>query len=316
MKKNILIIIIALAIASLLTAVKITLTPLLMKDANYGISTLIKQGHVDDLFIGSSMFRQGIDTVSLENEERSTYLLAYNGHQPFSEYIQIKELLKNGINIDTLYVDMYAYSATAQVGLSDVRMIQDTSLKFTLSLYEQMREHGESGIGELYEMVVKANNEIFYTWPISYPLINSRYMNGGAVTKTEGKTEEYLSNLPLGFSEDAELNTEQTKALIDLIDLCKENNIDIVFVETPKYVRLYENNAYINIMKKYTSFLNECDCKIILSEKTVKECELTGVERYITYSFDNNDASYFSDLIHMSTDGRRQFANVLKEFMG
>ena len=51
--------------------------------STYGMPALLKQGEVDHLFIGSSMFRQGLDIDALEeNLDGSVYILSYNGNQP------------------------------------------------------------------------------------------------------------------------------------------------------------------------------------------------------------------------------------------
>ena len=92
MKKVVKILVIAILITCLLTVAKRTLTPLLMKDSNFGIASLENHG-ADVLFIGSSMFRQGIDTKDLSLGEKSTYQLSYNGFQPFAEYLTFPTLI-------------------------------------------------------------------------------------------------------------------------------------------------------------------------------------------------------------------------------
>ena len=51
--------------------------------STYGMQAAIRKERVDNLFIGSSMFRQGLDIDVLEAElPGSSYILSYNGNQP------------------------------------------------------------------------------------------------------------------------------------------------------------------------------------------------------------------------------------------
>ena len=60
---------------------------LLLQNASYGMPALIKRQNVENLFLGSSMFRQGIDILELNAAfPDKNYILAYNGNQPATEY--------------------------------------------------------------------------------------------------------------------------------------------------------------------------------------------------------------------------------------
>ena len=315
MKRILCIVLCATILSGVLVFAKLGISPYLMKDANYGMARLKTMGKVDILFVGSSMFRQGIDTQSLSDGQEQTYLLAYNGNQPFSIYLEIEELLDNGVQIDYLVVDMYAYSLTADVMLSDVRIFQDNSTKFTYSLYETMRENGSADVSDLHEMLIKTNNEVFFTWPISFPLINDRYINGSNASKNKGATADQLSKLPLDFG-NTEINDVQAKALDNLIQLCREKNVDIMFLETPKYSYLYQGDAYCNIMGEYIKLLNSYGCKQIISQRTAMECGVQEDEVHTVYSFESDTSEFFTDLLHMSSDGREAFSVILKQIMG
>ena len=313
MKKIISVILCSALVTAILVTMKIGLTPILMQDANYGSSNLKKTGAVDTLFVGSSMFRQGIATHHLSNGN-DTYLLAFNGNQPFAITLLIQELINDGVQIDNLYVDMYAYSFTPEPKLSDERIVQGESLDFILSVYRQMQQSGTAGIKELYNMVVKLNNEIFFTWPISYPIINSRYAKGASTTTNSGATAESLQKLSLKFGNE-EPNPCQKESLQQLISLCKENSINLVFLETPKYTYLYESDVYCSIMEQYIEFLDMYDCTQILSNKTADECGIEADSAHIIYDFDSDNPAYFTDLLHTSSDGRACLSEILKPIL-
>lgn len=312
MKKILSITLCAILLSMAFVVVRLKLTPVLMRNANHGMNSLKMIENVDNLFIGSSMFRQGIDAQALSTEEEDAFLLSYNGNQPFLIYYEIKELLDNGVNIGTLYVDMYAYSLTSNTSLSDVRLLQENNLDFTYTVYKTMNKNKNANLLDLYEMVVKSNNEMFLSWPISYPLINSRYVRGSNNTKNAGATEEALKQLPLNFGESTPKEV-QLESLDKLIALCKENNVNIVFLETPKYSYLYEGESYRKIMIEYVDFLDKYNVKQVISQETSSHCGILENKNHIIYSFDSNNPAFFTDLIHMSSDGRETFSVVLKQ---
>ena len=83
---------------------------------------LIKQEEVDHLFIGSSMFRQGLDIDALEeNLDGSVYVLSYNGNQPVFMAKELEYLIDHGVKIKNLYIDFYAYTLTAVPWISDTK---------------------------------------------------------------------------------------------------------------------------------------------------------------------------------------------------
>ena len=59
----------------------------LLENANYGMPALIEKGKVKNLYIGSSMFRQGIDIMTLEENGEDNYVLAYNGNLWITSWI-------------------------------------------------------------------------------------------------------------------------------------------------------------------------------------------------------------------------------------
>lgn len=314
MKKVLCIILCALLLSSLMVAAKIELTPVLMKHANFGNSPLKSAHYTDSLFIGSSMFRQGIDAEGLRDENETCYLLAYNGNQPVFEKLLIQNLLDSGVVMDTLYVDMYAYSLSNSVNLSDVRLFQDMPLSFTLDVYRLMKTHGAADLGDLFEMTVKANNELFFTWPVSFPLINQRFQKGSSLGRQPGASAEHLAQLPVEFGSPVP-DPAQVQAVRDLIKLCEDRGIRIVFVETPKYVRLYEGRNYQAIMTEYIALLEECGCEMIISKMTADACGITPGKLIHRYSFKYDNPAYFTDLIHLSYEGRYAFTKSIARYI-
>ncbi|HNX15126.1 MAG TPA: hypothetical protein PK854_10640 [Oscillospiraceae bacterium] len=289
-----------------------------MDNAEFGMSRLISDGEIDRLFIGSSIFRQGLDVNIIgANTSRSVYLLSYNGNQPCLEASELRYLIERGVNIKELYVDMYAYTLATEVSLSDDRLVLDTDFKYMAELYKMLSEKGKAGIKELFEMAVTANNELFLTWPLSYPLVNSRYRNGSSTAGNVGKTAEILNSLPI-YTRFFNLNFEQVTSLFEIIQLCRENNIKLVFVEAPKYLKIVKNKTYRVIMKEYMTLLAAENVQMIVTDQTFStylEMKDTKLSLIKTYEFDSSNATYFQDLIHLSTAGREAFSAALSELI-
>ena len=158
-------------------------TPFLLRNATYGMPALIEKGKVDNLYIGSSMFRQGLDIHTLEKMQEDNYVLAYNGNQPVWEYLQLQHLLEEGVEIKNLYIDMYVYSAWNIPKIQDEKMFLEMSLKEKIKVWEIIASKS-GGFGDLWRIFVSSNNELLLTWPISSVIINSQFYKGG--TKQKG----------------------------------------------------------------------------------------------------------------------------------
>lgn len=312
MKKVLCILLCSLLITAAFVGVRMAVMPRLMQQADYGMGPLKARQEVDVLFVGSSMFRKGIDSQALSAEDRYTYLLSYNGNEPFAMLLELQELLQSGVTVDTLFLDMYAYTLTAAPSLSDTRLLQDTSLAFTLDMYGHMQESGEAGLGDLYEMTVLSNNDMFVTWPIAFPMVNKGHVNGSNLAHTEGSTAEKLETLPLSFG-NVELNEVQLESLHGILELCAAEGISVVFLETPKYTYLYEGDTYCSIMKRYVEELQAYDCVKLVSQRTAEECGWTEADGCTVYAFDSDNPDYFTDLIHLSSNGRDALTEILMD---
>lgn len=277
--------------------------------ANYGIEALIRKGEIENLFIGSSMFRQGIDIFSLEETiGNDSFILAFDGNQPAFEYLELKYLIDNGVKIRRLYLDMYAYSVASTPNVSDTRLLIQTDTKFKCEIWKMLSLYGNTNLSVLWEMFVTANNESLLTFPISYKLTNPLYYKGGNVQKNNGSTLSELSLLQIPHVRDNKINDLQRVNLINIIELCKNNMIELNFIETPKWYIVNDDNDYIELMEEYVLFLDENGISYYLSQNTAEKLNMS-IERIVP--FDSQIPEYFIDLVHMSSLGRTLFTTNL-----
>lgn len=308
MKRILCIILISLCFVIAFVLMKYALFERALQHSNRGMRSISKAEEVSDLFIGSSMFRQGIDASALDD---GAYLLAYNGNQPFYEAMEARRMLDEGAKIRRIIVDMYPYSVTNKLGVSDVRLVMDGDIPFTFSVFSALHDQGLS-VSLLFEMLFQNNNEIFLTFPISYPLIDRRYLRGSATSMIHGKSSEELDKLKVQPFSKLAFDPVQEEGLAQLISLCHDNDIDIVFLETPKYCKVNDDKNYRLMIRKYAEFLSEKGVEMILFQKSFDTLTVEmDRSKIISYGFDDTDPIYYTDLYHMSYEGRRKLTEVL-----
>lgn len=267
-----------------------------LPNENFGMQAVISRQKVEHLFIGSSLFRQGIDIFSAEEElGKDTYAVTYNGNQPVLMLKELEFMLRNGVEIENLYMDMYAYTAAADPWFSDTKILWDTDLKFKLELWQLMYLYGDAKAADFYEMFVQANNEYLLFYPLMYPLISHGFYKGGNARETEGAAKKELDNAPL-LGTRAGIPQVQADAIEGIAALAKENDIRLVFLEIPKYYTMAEDKDYTGLREKITVLLESAGADYILAEEL---------------EFENSRPEYFQDLLHLSSDGRRVYTEEL-----
>lgn len=313
MKKNKLIICVMIVFI-LLLYVKNQFSPWLLRHSSYGMPALIYRHSIDDLFIGSSMFRQGIDIQTMEtgSQDSSYYILAYNGNQPSTEYFQLDHLLKHDVKIKTLYIDMYVYSAYTEPKISDEKLFLELDLGEKWELFNIISHSAPTDtISSFFELFVQSNNELLALWPLNSLLLNRQFHNGGSLLVSGHASAQELSNLSIPKIA-SDMNPDQQKYLSELIALARENQIEIMFIETPKYDSVANSSSYLDSMKSYITFLDRQNVPYIISQNTYDQITLSnGLP--IPYTFDHGNAEYFSDLLHLSHKGRVAFTQKLAD---
>lgn len=268
----------------------------------YGMPAAIKQQKIDHLFIGSSMFRQGLDIDSLEEHlDGNVYILSYNGNQPVFMAEELQYLLEHGVEIRHLYIDFYAYTLTAVPWISDTKMFLDTDLGFKADAWKIMSQDQGADFGDFYEMFVTANNEQILMYPINNAIVSSQFRNGGSLMLPDGKSKEYLDTLDLGVRDG--LYEAQLAGYEKILELCKEFGIDLLFIETPKYEKLIEDDragGYPELLEEMVLWAEKKDAPYLLAE---------------VFDFDHSDGANFQDLIHLSGEGRKRYCEMLTQYI-
>lgn len=268
----------------------------------YGMPAAIAKGEIDHVFIGSSMFRQGLDIDILEqNLDGNVFLLSYNGNQPVFMAKELEYLLEKGLKIDNLYIDFYAFTLTASPWISDTKIFLDTDLAFKIDAYRTMAKYNDVTFNDFYEMFVTANNEQIFMYPINNAIVSSQFRNGGSLMTPEGKTKEHLNTLDLGVRDG--LLEAQLEGYHRIVELAEEYDINLCFIETPKYEKLLNDTrkgAYPELLEEMVDWAKQKNVSYILAE---------------AFEFDHSDGANFQDLIHLSAAGRRSYCEMLTRYL-
>lgn len=266
--------------------------------SSYGMQAAVKKGTIDHLFIGSSMFRQGLSIDVLEEElEGSVYILSYNGNQPVFMAMELEYMLEEGLEIGTLYVDLYPYTAAASPWISDTKILLDTDFHFKTEAWKLMSAYSDTKLSDFYELFVTANNEQILTYPIHNRLVSGQFRNGGSLLTSAGQTKEHLDALGMLGSREG-IHEAQTEGYQKLLRLAEEHEIRVCFLETPKYERMYRDDDYMELYRACISKIEEISpgVSVVLSEDL---------------DFDRGNPDCFQDLIHLSTQGRTVYTKLL-----
>ena len=276
----------------------------LLPVSTYGMQAAIEREETENLFIGSSMFRQGLSIDVLEEElPGSSYILSYNGNQPALMAMELAYMLEEGLEVKNLYIDLYPYTAAADPWISDTKILLDTDLDFKIQAWRLMAENSGASFSDFFEFFVTANNEQLLTYPINNALVSSQFRNGGTLLRQEGSTREELYALGMLGSRNG-LHEAQMEGYGKIAALAEEYGLNLYFLETPKYERMYADPDYMELYQ------------LCLEEVQRLKAEWNGSGSFEVLcaedlDFDSSDAGNFQDLIHLSSAGRTEYTRLL-----
>lgn len=269
--------------------------------ASVGVSAISQVKDIDTLFVGASSFRKGINMHTIDEELGSnSYMLTYNGNQPMNMDVEIKELFDNGTNIKKLVVEFDPGMIDAHADLSDKRLLWDIGLNSKLYIWQLLSQRDDADFFMCFDYWVSSNIDYMFTYPISKPVISRRYYKGGNTGDDDvaGLSASELDALPVkeapGFS------SLQNQAILDIVRLCSENDTELIFLESPNYKKMYDDENYARKSADLKSFLEALDVPVITKEDL---------------NFDYTNPAYYSDLSHMSTEGMNIYTKEIVEIL-
>lgn len=264
---------------------------------NRGIRDAVRTGDLDVLFIGSSTFRANVDMPMMDEAyDGRVYDISYGGNQLVATAIQYGELKRRSDNKYGLMVfELGPMMLTQEVALSDSRVIWDLTWEGKKALWKSMYEAGNTDLPMMYEYFVTSGMDDLITFPVTEPFYGTRYYKGAKTGETVSPGKEWLDSEEFDISQKA-LVQAQADAVVDIIQKCKNDGQEFVFIESPCYYRLQDDPVFQKYKEEFIRILDENDAPYILA---------SDVE------FDSQEAEYFEDMNHMSAAGRRAYTKEL-----
>ena len=267
-----------------------------------GIQAVIALEDVDYLFLGSSSFRKGVNMSKLEKElDGSSFMLTYNGNQPMNAMVELQDIIDAGTKIKTLVYEIEPGMIDRGADLSDKRLLWDIDMDSKLEIWNYLKDREDANFFMFYDYWVSSNMDYMITYPIAHKVISKRYYKGGndGLDVSAAKTESELRALPI--NEDPGIDKLQLDSIVNIIKICDDNKIDLIFLEPPKYISMYEDGNFSSKHKEMVDLLESNNVNYYLGDDL---------------GFDNTKAEYYSDLSHMSEAGMEELTkdiiNILK----
>ena len=290
-------------IITIITAFILFLAVVMVKNAysykipnnEMGIQAVIAMKDVDYLFLGSSSFRKGVNMSGLEKElDGTSFMLTYNGNQPMNAMIELQEIIKSNTKVHTLVYEIEPGMIDRGADLSDKRLLWDIDLDSKVQIWKYLQEREDANFFMFYDYWVSSNMDYLITYPIAHKVISKRYYKGGndGLDVSLAKTEEELMNLPI--KEDPGIDELQLNSIVNIINMCKDNGIELIFLEPPKYKAMDFDENFTSKHAEMVKLLDDNNATYYLGEDL---------------GFDNTKAEYYSDLSHMSKEGMEELTN-------
>lgn len=300
MKKSVVKTFVTIALAFLIVLAVVMLKncySYLIPNNAFGIRYVIDNGSADYLFIGSSSFRKGVDMHALEDAlGDGVYMVTYNGNQPMNVQIELEQIVDAGTEVKTLVYELEPGMVDRGADLSDKRLLWDIDMPSKITIWRYLRQRDDYDFFMFFDYFVSSNMDYLLTYPISYPMIAKRYYRGGnnGEDVSPAKTAEELDKLPI--IEDPGIDELQRESLKNIIKLCNDNNIELIFMEPPKYIKMYSDKNFAEKNAELMEFLRSEGANVMTGENL---------------GFDNTNPAFYADLSHMSYDGMVEFTKCV-----
>lgn len=283
-----------------LTAAKFYLSELVYPKTS-GIPGLLALENVDYLFMGSSLTRQSYNIKMIEDEYyTSAFACSYNGMDTVFAGKVLKYLLGHSkVRIGTLVMEAYPYKLfSPPSSLEDIRLFNASSAELKIEFLRDMY-NSEHNLKKLYTLLVLSGNEDIVGAPFTYKILEKMSYRGTYVGKV--MPGEYKLVPGKERAEVPHTFQGQYDSYLDLIELCRENNIKLIFIE-PFVPYYFQNGEKYTAGKEVLTRLLAEKGAVFISNKMIQ--------------MDNKDPSLFSGGIHLSGKGRDLWSREIMKRIG
>lgn len=266
-----------------------------------------EKNSIDVIFVGSSTIYENINTgVLWENHGLSAFDLAASMQPMWNSYYYIKECFKTQ-NPKLVVLDMNAVRTDAPVGDETKNLTaMSTAIKNTYGM--------KPSIDKIKAIKVSADEIYWDDLFLAFPTFHTRYEELTREDYLPYKDNEYFKywkgfgltasyapfDMPTDFTTDKIENiSDKTEYYLrKIVDLCKENDAQLLLIKTPYKISLQDQAKYNRV-------------KQIADEVQIPFVNFNEYYDDIGVDFSTD----FSDSVHMSYIGSERFTKYLGQYI-
>lgn len=258
---------------------------------------------LDVVYIGSSHIYSGISPVEIYKDYGITgYDCTSSSQDSYKAYHYLKEVLKTQRPKVVVYDLMALFIGETRDEISNWSGIEN--MRFSLNFLEtawHASDNKSDVLSYIFPVIryhdrwEELNSEDFLNrYESDYA--KGQDMRYGDLIATPLTAEQFPQFTELPTEEVIEINNEASENIKKMVDLCKENDIELLFIKTPITGYTYE---YGNAMKK---FADECGIDLI-------DYNLMHEDIGLDWTTD------FLDIVHLNSNGRSKLSQHIGRYL-
>lgn len=250
---------------------------------------------IDTVFIGPSLLYYGInpyyiDLITGEN----TFVLATQSQRIDMSCYMVKEVIRTK-NVNRIVLDTYSFTLDGKTPV-DSALSLFYNLPFSKIKIDMYKENDFVTLQDLIFPLIDTHSYIYEKTDES--TLNKMYYKGyWGRYKTMSDAEQISQNIATG-----EISEQSQKKIKEIIDLCNDNNIELVFISTP----LIEHKTNENVVEAESKINNYLEKELGM---TVHNYNLEVQELGLT-------TKHYYDPRHLNFLGSYIFSIKLAEDLG
>ena len=244
------------------------------------------------IICGSSTLKYGLDCDELNRLSKENFYVstAQDAGDPIRSYFILKSLQKDLVSKVYMGLDPWICTKYYYRHRKDI-MYMDFSI---LEVFSFQNKHDQSAFLKRYRGLLQ------YLKPFNSDNAKTEVPERLGSGVREPKSTE-VKNPCESYDEDFHWSRVQFLYLEKIVELCSENDWELVFIKPPKH-------------PKYIDYIRE-DCTEIQDEWNRKTAYLSSVSNVIDMEQVIEDSDHFNDGVHLNALGQKAYSSIFKGFI-
>jgi hypothetical protein len=250
---------------------------------------------VEILFLGSSHLYRGVDTRVFKKNGIKTFNFATSGQTPLNSYYLLKEYVRQlkpqVVVLDIYFEGLNDDGVNASIEIASNHRLSDGILDM---VYSNISVKSISSL--LAIQISRLHTPLSDVKEIK--LVGDEYVEGGFIESDIKENELSLEQLKSLSQTECATNNIQKESLQKIVNLCKENNISLIFTILPTTIEfLNKVNNYENCTSEIRNIANKNGIVMIDYNKD-KRLHLNSINDFLDANHLNpNGALKISELL-------------------